>query len=88
MSDTPTDPSPEINWSAAWTIDEKLDFLYAHVRLFPMLVDMLGDIGQKVTNVDEFCAQTAVALAELQKKNPIARMMMPPGVPAFGGVQL
>jgi len=78
---------PTIEWSQAWTLDEKLDFIYAHVRLFPALIDMLTEIGQKVTNVDQFCADTAQALAEMQRKNPMARLMMPPGVPSFGGIR-
>lgn len=78
---------PDIKWSQAWSVDEKLDYISNHLRVLSIRMDQIDAIGQMVTNVDKFCADIAATLSSMQNsKNPMMRMMMPPGLVMPGGI--
>jgi hypothetical protein len=96
MGDTQNTDIPEaIEWSPAWSIDEKLDFVAFHVKMMGLQLDrqerMLDRIGQLVTNTDAFTVETRAAI-EGMRKNPLMRGMMPnltgpPGIIRPAGAQ-
>lgn len=97
MTTEPETARSPLEYSANFTPEDKLDFIAFHLRsqsavlaelrenqadMFSDLLERVNAIGQKVTNVDAFCAELRTAIDDMRNKpNPLMKMMGMGGLP-------